>query len=55
VPGIGDEEIVHIPRLFDCLLNNLILFRCEIHQNALDGIKSLDYHLQLIGGSVKHN
>lgn len=55
VPGIGDEEIVHIPRLFDCLLNYLMVFRCDIHQNSLDGIRSQDYHLELIGGSMKHN
>jgi hypothetical protein len=47
--------MLHIPRLFDCLLNNLLIYRCDISQNTLDGIHSQDYHLEMIGGSGKHN
>lgn len=55
MPGIAGEEVLHIPRLFDCLLNNLLIYRCDVSQNTLDGFHSQDYHIELIGGSGKHN
>ena len=55
-PGVSSEGIsLQMEKLFDRLLNNIIVFRCEVSQNTLDGLHSQDYHLELIGGVGKHN
>jgi hypothetical protein len=55
MPGVSSENIIQIERMFDDIQSNIIIFRCEITGNMLDGIHSQDYHLTMIGGSAKQN
>ena len=49
--GVEDQEqFIQVPRLFDSLANNLLVYRCDISGNSWDGILSWDYHLEIIGG-----
>jgi hypothetical protein len=38
--GVSNEDEFHLERLFDKLLNQLIIYRCEVSQNTFDGIHS---------------